>query len=302
MKSKKTAFRGTATALVTPFRDGQIDYTALRNIIEMQISAGIDALVIGGTTAEAATLTDLEREELYNFSAYVINHRTALILGTGTNDTATAVRHARLAERVECDAMLVVTPYYNKGTEEGIYRHYCVIADSVSVPMILYNVPSRTGVNLGYPILLRLSENEKVIGLKEASDSVDRLVSLADFRDTLPLYAGNDSQILPTLALGGAGVISVISNVLPKSVKALTDAYFFSDTATALDIQLKLLSLIRALFLETNPAPIKHLMSTLGLISPELRLPLAEVRDSTKKILSEEYEALIHQLGEGYIG
>ena len=293
MKSKKTAFRGTGTALITPLRDGKIDYAALRSIIEVQIGAGIDALIIGGTTGEAATLTDREREELYTFAKEAISNRTALILGTGTNDTATAVRHAKLAEKVGCDAMLVVTPYYNKGTEEGIFRHYSTIADSTSTPMILYNVPSRTGVNLGYPILARLSENERIIGLKEASDSVDRLVSLADFRDTLPLYAGNDSQIFPTLALGGVGVISVVSNVCPGITKMITDAYFSSDTATALQIQLELLPLIRALFLETNPAPVKHLMSTLGMCSPELRLPLAEVRDSTKKALTDEYEALL---------
>ena len=282
---KKEIFRGTATALITPFINGEIDYPALAGLIDMQIAAGIDALVIGGTTAEAATLSDKEKYALFDFSAERINKRTKLIFGTGTNDTRAAVRHSRFAEGVGCDGLLVVTPYYNKGTESGIEKHYLSIAESVDLPTLLYNVPSRTGVNLGINLLSRLKEHENIVGIKEAGDSTDRLVRLAVFGDELALYSGNDSQIFPTLALGGLGVISVVSNILPGRARELTDAYFAGDSALARQIQFELLPLISALFLETNPAPVKYAMSRLGLCSGELRLPLAEVRESTKTII-----------------
>lgn len=289
---KKTVFCGVGTALVTPFRDGEIDYLELRQLIEWQIGEGVDALIIGGTTGEAATLTEYEREALYTRSAEVIGGRVKLVLGTGTNDTRAAVKLTRLAERVGCDAALVVTPYYNKGTEEGIFRHYSTIADSTELPIILYNVPSRTGVNLGINLLSRLAENERIVGLKEASDSTDRLVEIAKFRDTLPLYAGNDSQIYPTLALGGIGVISVVSNVCPRRVSDIFTAYRRGDTSDALRIQHELLPLIKALFTETNPAPVKYAMELLGRCSGELRLPLCEVRESTKKLLQQELDRI----------
>ncbi len=282
---KKPVFCGVGTALVTPFRDGVIDYKALGELIEWQIAKGVDALIIGGTTGEAATLSEYEREALYTRSAEMIGGRVKLVLGTGTNDTRAAVQLTRLAERVGCDAALVVTPYYNKGTEEGIFRHYSTIADSTELPIMLYNVPSRTGVNLGINLLSRLAESEKIIGLKEASDSTDRLVEIAKFRDTLPLYAGNDSQIYPTLALGGVGVISVVSNICPRRVADIFAAYRRGDASVALGIQHELLPLIKALFTETNPAPVKYALKLLGRCSDELRLPLYEVRESTKELI-----------------
>ena len=280
---KKEIFRGTATALITPFREGEIDYDCLGRLIDMQISAGIDALVIGGTTAEAATLTDEERYRLFEFSAERIDRKTKLIFGTGTNDTRVAINHSKFAEKVGCDGLLLVTPYYNKGTEGGIEKHYLSIAESVDLPTLLYNVPSRTGVNLGYNLIARLLEHPNIVGIKEASDSTDRLVTLASMSDKIALYSGNDSQVFPTLALGGLGVISVISNLLPRETKEMTDAYFNGDLAKARKIQFKLLPLIQAMFIETNPAPIKYAMSLRGLCSPELRLPLSEPRESTKK-------------------
>ena len=279
---KKEIFRGTATALITPFREGEIDYDCLGRLIDMQIDAKIDCLVIGGTTAEAATLSDEERYRLFEFSQERINRRTKLIFGTGTNDTRVAIAHSRFAEKIGCDGLLLVTPYYNKGTEAGVEKHYLSIAESVDLPTLLYNVPSRTGVNLGIKLLERLSDHPNIVGIKEASDSTDRLVALASMSERLALYSGNDSQIFPTLALGGLGVISVVSNLRPRETKELTDAFFDGDTERARKIQFDLLPLISSLFLETNPAPVKYAMSRLGLISGELRLPLSEVRDSTK--------------------
>ncbi len=280
---KKTIFKGAATALVTPMRDGKIDYTALGALIDKQIEAGISALVIGGTTGEAATLCDGERYEMYTFAKAKISGRTKLILGTGTNDTRVALKHTRFAETLGCDGALLVTPYYNKGTEDGITRHYLTIAESTSLPIILYNVPSRTGVNLDFPVLDRLAREKNIVAIKEASDSLDRLVRLSGYGEDLRVYAGNDSQIYPVLALGGLGVISVVSNILPKEASDICNLYFNGKTGESLMLQNKLLALIRALFLETNPAPVKFVLSELGLIENELRLPLSRVKKSTEE-------------------
>ena len=285
---KKEIFRGAATALITPFSGGEIDYPALSRLIEYQIKGEIDALVIGGTTAEAATLSDEERYKLYTFAKGKIAGRTKLILGTGTNDTRVAIAHTRFAERLGCDGVLLVTPYYNKGTESGIEKHYLSIAECADLPIILYNVPSRTGVNLGFNLLERLSEHPNIVALKEASDSMDRLVTLSAFGDKLHLYSGNDSQIYPIIALGGRGVISVMSNLLPKTTHRLCQSFFDGEYAEALHLQQKLLPFIKSLFIETNPTPIKYAMSTRGLCSPEMRLPLAEPRESTKEAIIKE--------------
>lgn len=284
---KNYVFRGLGTALVTPFAKGEIDFDALYRLIDMQIAAGADAVIIGGTTGEAATLAESERDKLYSKCCEYAAGRTKIIAGTGTNDTAAAVRYTSMARRAGCDGALVVTPYYNKGTEEGIYRHYITVADSSDIPIILYNVPGRTGVNLGIRLLERLGAHPLICGIKEASDSVDRLTELSVFRDTLPLYAGNDSQIYPVLALGGAGVISVVSNLKAELVKRMCQSATTGEWERALEIQHRLLPLIKALFTETNPSPVKYAMSILGLCSSEVRLPLAEPRDSTKAILDE---------------
>ena len=284
-KGKEPVFLGVGTALITPFKDGEIDYEVLDNLIEWQISQGVGALIIGGTTGEAATLSEEERYSLYEHTVEKIRRRTRVILGTGTNDTRVAVNHTRFAESIGADGALVVTPYYNKGTEEGVFKHYLLIADSADIPIILYNVPSRTGVNLGLHLLERLSEHPRICGLKEASDSIDRLVALSELRDTLPLYAGNDSQIYPVLALGGVGVISVVSNLLPAELARLCFDFSEGNLISAHNAQTRLLPLIKALFAETNPAPVKYAMQRLGLSGGELRLPLDEVRDSTKEMI-----------------
>lgn len=289
---KKEIFCGAGTALITPFSGGEIDYPALGRLIEYQIDGGIDALIIGGTTAEAATLSDDERYRLYTFAKGKIGGRTKLILGTGTNDTRVAIAHTKFAAQLGCDGVLLVTPYYNKGTETGIEKHYLSIAECTDLPTILYNVPSRTGVNLGINLLHRLSEHPNIVALKEASDSTDRLVTLATLKDKLTLYAGNDSQIFPTLSLGGRGVISVMSNLLPKTTAKLCRDYFEGRIDEALATQLQLLPFIKSLFLETNPAPIKFAMSEKGFCTPEVRLPLAEPRESTR----EEIQKVLREL------
>ena len=293
---KKRIFRGMGCALITPFKNGEIDYEVLGRLIDRQIEAKVDALIIGGTTGEAATLSNKERYSLYCFAKERISGRTKLIFGTGTNDTRVALKHTKFAEELGCDGVLLVTPYYNKGTEDGIEKHYLNIAESVDLPIIVYNVPSRTGVNLGINLLDRLANHENVVGIKEASDSTDRLVTLAAFGDKLALYAGNDSQIYPTLALGGAGVISVVANILPKATKALCDSYFEGKHTHALRLQLEMLPFIKTLFLETNPSPIKYAMEKVGLCTREVRLPLSEPRESTKEEIDRAFNSLLDKI------
>ena len=284
---KKTIFSGVATALITPFKCGEIDFEALGSIIDFQIESGVDALVVAGTTGEASTLTESERYALYEFTAKHAGGKLPLIFGTGTNDTAAAVKYTKKASELGADAALVVTPYYNKGTASGIVSHYRTIANCSDLPIILYNVPSRTGVNLTIAAARELSSEENVVGIKEASDSTDRLVELSELSDSLTLYSGNDTQTHVTLSLGGSGIISVASNIAPKSVLKITQSFTRGDTSAALAAQKALLPLCRALFLETNPAPIKYLMSKRGFCSPDMRLPLSVPSGETMRKIDE---------------
>ena len=279
---KKTEiFRGVGTALITPFKDDKIDFDCLERLIDRQIGGGIDALIIGGTTAEAATLSDKERYELFRVAKNVTRHRCKLIFGTGTNDTKVAIRHTELASKLGCDGVLVVTPYYNKGTADGVVKHYEKIAESSDAPILLYNVPSRTGVNLSIDTLKRLAENEKIVGIKEASDSLDRFMSISRI-EGLALYSGNDTQIYPVLSLGGLGVISVVSNLYPEETSNICKQYFANNTQTSLKLQQELLPVINSLFLETNPTPIKYAMARKGLCTDEMRLPMWHPCEETK--------------------
>ena len=280
---KEKVFTGVATALVTPQRQGEIDFKVLGRLIERQIEAGVDAIVIGGTTGEAATLTTKERYALFEAAKDFVGNRCKLILGTGTNDTAQAVSHTEFASTIGCDGVLVVTPYYNRGTKEGLLRHYEKIAAVSRQPVILYNVPSRTGTTLDLKLLTRLSKIDNIAGIKEASDSTDRLTALSAFGDELWLYAGNDSQIYTTLCLGGCGVISVISNLYPKETREICKQFFANNRGGALEMQLKMLPVINTMFLETNPAPIKYAMSKRGLCSPGMRLPMWLPTRSTRR-------------------
>ena len=288
---KKLIFSGAATALVTPLRHGEIDIDALDGLIERQIKGGISALVIGGTTGEAATLSDVERRDLYTHVKGRVRGRTKIIFGTGTNDTRLAIKHTRLADSIGTDGLLVVTPYYNKGTFSGVTEHYRRIAAETDIPIILYNVPSRTGVNLTVKQLEELSRVENIVGIKEASDSVDRLTELAGFGDELFLYAGNDTQIYATLALGGMGVISVLSNLYPEYISKICSDYFIGNRDAARRGQLDAFRLSRAMFIETNPSPIKYALSLAGICSSELRLPLSPPCDAARAEIEEELRA-----------
>lgn len=284
-KMKKHIFSGVGTALVTPFSDGKIDFDALGRLIEFQVRGGVHALIIGGTTGEAATLSDEERYELFAFTRETVRGRCKLVFGTGTNDTRVAIRHTKTAEKIGCDGVLLVTPYYNKGTEDGVRLHYEKIASETGLPIILYNVPGRTGVSISMRVLERLSRHENIVGIKEAADSADRLVELSKFGDELCLYAGNDSQLYTALALGGRGVISVVSNILPREVTRVWQRFLAGEWRESLSMQQKLLPLIGACFTETNPAPVKFALSKMGLCSGELRLPLSEINENSKKVM-----------------
>ena len=282
---KRVIFKGVGTALVTPFSRGRIDYPAIDRLIDRQIDAEIDALVIGGTTGEAATLSDRERYKLYTHAIDRVSGRCTVILGTGTNDTRVAVKHTKVAKSLSADGALVVTPYYNKGTESGLLAHYESIANAVDIPIILYNVPSRTGVSIPISILKHLSEIENIVGIKEASDSADRLVKIAALGENLPLYAGNDSQTYGALSLGGAGVISVLSNLCPERMKRISDEYFRGQLSAALEEQKALLPLIDAMFAETNPAPVKYALSRLGLCGEQMRLPMNSIGKAARELI-----------------
>lgn len=283
---KREIFRGVGTALVTPFREGEIDYDALEVLIERQIAAGTEAIVIGGTTGEAATLTDSERYELFRASRSIVCGRAALIFGTGTNDTALAVKHTKEAEKIGCDGVLLVTPYYNKGTREGIIKHYEKIADSTDLPIILYNVPSRTGVDLLPESVRILATRKNIVAIKEASSKVGRLATLASIPD-IALYAGNDADTLTALRLGGSGVISVVSNLYPALMHELVESYLSGKEERAIETERRLAPVIDAMFLETNPAPVKYALSRLGLCSGELRLPMWHVDAEVGKKIAD---------------
>ena len=286
---KEKVFCGIGTALITPFKSGKIDYESFFKLIEMQLEAGTDALIIGGTTGEAATLTDRERYELYRAARVATEGKTKLILGTGTNDTRVAVKHTKMAEKIGCDGALVVTPYYNRGTREGVYLHYRTIAEATDLPIILYNVPSRTGVGLELETVERLAEMKTIVGIKEAQDSTERLVALSGIGG-LALYAGNDGATYTTLTLGGAGVISVLSNLYPKQMREIYQKYLEKDYTGAHLAQTKLLPIINALFLETNPAPIKYAMARAGLCTGEMRLPMWFVSEGTRRRIDTAIE------------
>ena len=288
---KKEIFRGVGTALITPHRGGEVDYAALISLIERQIAAGIEALVIGGTTGEAATLSDTERYELFRRAEDAVGGRAALIFGTGTNDTRSAIRHTAEAERIGCDGVLVVTPYYNKGTREGVIKHYESIADSTDLPIILYNVPQRTGVNLPLESIARLAERDNIVAIKEASGSRERLRQIAAL-DSLNLYAGNDADVGEVARLGGSGVISVVSNLYPRRMQRLTALYLSGELELAAKEEARLAPVCEAMFVETNPAPLKYAMSKHGLCSGEMRLPMYEVGEDTKVLIDAAMRGL----------
>ncbi len=272
---KKPPFQGVGTALITPFCDGGVDLTAFRRLVERQITLGAAALVVCGTTGEAITLGNREKAALLATACEAANGCIPVVAGTGSADTRVAVATAKYAEAHGADALLVVTPYYNKGTREGVIRHYLTIADAVDLPIILYNVPGRTGVDLTLPAITRLCEHENIVAVKEASGDIDRAADIhAMLGKKCAVYSGNDGEFLPTLSVGGIGIISVLSNLLPREMSDLYRLFCEGKCAEATALHARMLPLSRLLFADTNPAPVKAAMASLGLCRDEVRLPL----------------------------
>ena len=284
-------FKGAGVALITPFHgDGSVNYEKLTEILEEQIAEGTDAIVAVGTTGEAATLTEDEHIEVVAHTVKVVNHRIPVIAGTGSNCTATAIDLSKRAEQAGADGLLLVTPYYNKATQKGLYTHYKAIADAVSIPCILYNVPGRTGMKIEPKTMADLYYNVKnIVGVKEATGDVgatSELMRLVD--EDFLLYSGEDGIIVPLLSIGGSGVISVLSNVAPKETAEICKKWFAGDVKGAWEEQKRALPLIHSLFMEVNPIPVKAGMNLQGKAVGGLRLPLTEMEEAHQEVLKEE--------------
>ena len=285
-------FKGSAVALITPFHNGAVDYTALTRLIELQIASGTDAIVALGTTGEAATLMPDEREEVIRFVVERVSNRIPVIVGTGSNNTEDAIQKSRFAEAVGADGLLIVTPFYNKTTQEGLLAHYSSIAEQVRLPILIYNVPSRTGLNILPDTVSKLVRScENIVGIKEASGDISQITKLAAICPECDIYSGNDDQVVPILSIGGKGVISTIANIHPEAMHLMCNAYFEGNTEEAKHVQLALLPLVQAAFCEVNPIPIKTMMGLLKLCDPEVRLPLV-------KPSLEHYELMENTLRE----
>lgn len=285
---KKTVFEGVATALVTPMNKNGVDYDAFERLIEWQIQEGINALVIAGTSGEGSTLTDDEHKELLRFAVEKIAGRVPAIAGTGSNDTAYAIELTKYASEIGCDAMLLVTPYYNKATQRGLIESFRAIADASTKPCILYNVPSRTGCNLTPASCAVLAEHPNIVGVKEASGNISQIAEIAALtKGNFDIYSGNDDQIVPLMSLGGKGVISVVSNILPRKTVELCDKFFAGDLEGSRAIQLELLPLINSLFCEVNPIPAKAAVSALGFGENYVRLPLTTMEPENEAKMRE---------------
>lgn len=279
-------FTGSGVALITPFNDkNEINFEKLRELLEFHIANKTDAVIVTGTTGESSTMTDEEKLAVIKFSVETVNKRIPVIAGTGSNNTKHAVEMSIKAQELGADGLLVVTPYYNKGNENGIYNHYKLIAESVDIPVILYNVPGRTGVNLSINLLKKLAQIKNIIAIKEASGNISYAAEIAREVPELDIYSGNDDMTVPLLSLGGKGVISVSANIIPETVHNMTYAFFERDNDTARELQLKYNDLVNALFIEVNPVPVKEAMNFLGYNVGECRLPLGEMSEENKNTL-----------------
>lgn len=286
---KTPIFEGMATALVTPITENGIDYEAFGKLIDWQIEKGINGLVICGTTGESSTLTDEEHRAAIEYAVKRVNGRVPVIAGTGSNDTAYALELTEFACSVGVDGVLVVTPYYNKATQNGLIKMFTQIADASTVPVILYNVPSRTGVNIAPKTVAALAEHPNINAIKEASGNISQIAEVAALcGDKINIYSGNDDQVVPIMALGGKGCISVLSNVAPAESVEMCDKFFAGDIKGAAKMQLDYLPLINALFSEVNPIPVKAAMAKMGFCEDYLRLPLTPMEDANKEILFAE--------------
>ena len=284
-------FTGAGVELITPMNDdGSVNYEKLRELLEFHVANKTDAIIICGTTGEASTLSDEEHLECIRFACEVINKRIPVIAGTGSNCTQSAIELSKEAEKSGVDGLLLVTPYYNKATQNGLKAHYKAIAKEVNVPIILYNVPSRTGTRLAPQTVVDLChEVPNIVGVKDATGDISEVAELMSLaKGTVDVYSGNDDQIVPVLSLGGKGVISVLSNILPKETHDMVASYLEGDVAKSCEMQLKYFDLVKALFCEVNPIPVKKALNLMGMEVGSLRLPLTEMEDANAKRLEEE--------------
>lgn len=283
---KNSIFKGAATAIITPFNKDGIDFESLGRLVEFQISQGINAIVACGTTGEGSTLSDGDHKSVIKFVVDKVHGRVPVIAGTGSNDIAYAINLTDYACQVGADAMLVVTPYYNKATQKGLIQVFTKIADRSTKPIIMYNVPSRTGMNMTPETVQTLAEHPNIVGLKEACGDISQVAQIAGLcGDKLDIYSGNDDQIVPILSLGGSGVISVLGNPMPKATSDICNKFFSGDLKGSRDLQLKLLPFINSLFSEVNPIPVKAAMAAMGYCEDNLRLPLTSMEDENKEIM-----------------
>lgn len=285
---KKILFKGVGSAVPTPFDEKGVDISEFRKFLQFQIDNNVDALIVCGTTGESSTMTRDEKIIAINCALEVANEKIPVIVGTGSNNTREAIEMSKIAERLGADGILVVTPYYNKTTQRGLIAHYKAIAESVSIPIILYNVPSRTGVNIEPQTCLELSKIDNIVAIKEASGNISQVAQISNLcGDNLYIYSGNDDQIVPICSLGGIGVISVLSNIKPKFVHDMVYNFLDRNTDEARKMQLNILPLINSLFSEVNPIPIKYALNELGFNFGVPRLPLVEFSDNNKKVLRQ---------------
>lgn len=285
---KNTVFTGAATAIITPLNKNGVDYDTFEKLIEWQIAEGIDAIVVAGTTGEGSTLTDDEHKQVIKFCVDKVAGRVPVIAGTGSNDVAYAVELTKYACSVGADAVLLVTPYYNKATQNGLIKSFTAIADASTKPCILYNVPSRTGCNIKPETCAELAKHKNVVAIKEASGDISQVAAISRLcGENLDIYSGNDDQIVPVMSLGGKGVISVLSNLLPKQTSQICHDYINGNIESARKMQLKYLPLIDSLFSEVNPIPAKAAMSAMGYGEDYLRLPLTPMEEANRKKLFE---------------
>ena len=281
--TKKPIFRGAASAIITPMNAQGVDYPAFEKLLRWQVESGIDALVICGTTGESSTLTDAEHRQVLKFALEVVDGKVPMIAGTGSNDVAYAIDLTKYACQIGYDAMLVVTPYYNKTTQKGLVSMFTAIADASTKPIILYNVPSRTGVAIQPATYAALAEHPMIAAIKEANGDISKIAeTMALVGDKLDLYSGNDDQIVPVLSLGGKGVISVLSNLIPAETSQMVKKFLSGDVRGAAKMQLDYLELINTLFCEVNPIPVKAAMNEMGFCSNDIRLPLTEMEDGNR--------------------
>lgn len=285
-------FKGSAVAIVTPMdQQGNIDFTAMERLLKFQLENGTDAILVNGTTGESATLEENEKLELFEFAVHYVNHRVPVLIGTGGNSTTRSVNLSRKAQALGASALLQVTPYYNKTSQQGLVEHFTTIADSVEIPIILYNVPTRTGVNVEPETYQKLSEHPNIQAIKEAGGNISHIAKVAALcGDRLDLYSGNDDQTVPILSLGGKGVISVLANIMPFEMHMICKNFFDGEIVKSRDMQLELLKVMNAMFMDVNPIPVKAALSILGLCKENYRLPLVPMSKSEKKKLKEILE------------